>query len=80
MCANLKRILEATEGCGVPLGISVESVSGFRDEIDATHELYRSLQSMMLDCTGGPWIMRWSRAENNLAISGHFRGRANDNV
>lgn len=39
---------KGTAGCGVPLGINVESVSGFRDEIDATHELFRSLQAILV--------------------------------
>jgi hypothetical protein len=77
MCANLKHILAATESFGVPLGINVESVSGFRDEIDATHMLYRSLQGMMLDGTGGPWVMRWSRADASLA-SGQYRRRSSE--
>ena len=31
-------------GCGVPLGVNVESVSIFREEIDAAHNLFRILQ------------------------------------
>ena len=35
VCAEiLQVILARTAGCGVPLGVSVESVSGFREEID----------------------------------------------
>jgi hypothetical protein len=67
LCDNLKRILKGTSGCGVPLGINVESVSGFKDEIDATHELFRSLQVILLDGTGSPWVMRWSRLDHIMA-------------
>ena len=49
--------------CGVPLGINVESVSGYRDEIDATHNLFRSLQSIMLNHQGTPWVVRWHALE-----------------
>ena len=68
LCENLRRILSETAGCGVPLGINVESVSGFKDEIDATHDLFRSLQAILLDSTGSPWVVRWSRL-------GHLRVR-----
>ncbi|EEH52392.1 uncharacterized protein MICPUCDRAFT_10887, partial [Micromonas pusilla CCMP1545] len=47
LCAMCKRILEETKGCGVPLGVSVESVSIFKNEIDAAHELFRRTQSML---------------------------------
>jgi hypothetical protein len=40
----LKEILLKTGGTGVPLGINVESVSIYRDEINAAHELFQSLQ------------------------------------
>eukprot|EP00968_Pinguiococcus_pyrenoidosus_P024834 scaffold5106_cov248-Pinguiococcus_pyrenoidosus.AAC.2 len=56
---NLERILEGTYGCGVPLGLNVESVSGYRDEIDATHHLFRDLQCILLDHRGSPWMVRW---------------------
>ena len=35
-CEILKKILSEADACGVPLGISVESVSGFREEIDVS--------------------------------------------
>ena len=56
---NLVKILEGTSGCGVPLGLNVESVSGYRDEIDATHHLFRDLQAILLDHRGSPWMVRW---------------------
>lgn len=67
LCDHLRRILAETSGCGVPLGLNVESVSGFKDEIDATHDLFRSLQAILLDGTGSPWIMRWSRMDHVMA-------------
>ncbi len=63
MCENLRMILDETQTCGVPLGINVESVSGYRDEIDATHDLFRSLQSIMLNHQGMPWVVRWHALE-----------------
>ena len=59
MCENLKAILDETSTCGVPLGINVESVSGYRDEIDATHDLFRQLQTIMLNHAGVPWVVKW---------------------
>jgi len=66
LCDNLRRILQETSGSGVPLGVNVESVSGFKDEIDATHDLFRSLQAILLDYTGSPWVVRWSRLDHVL--------------
>lgn len=60
LCAMCKKILEETRGCGVPLGISVESVSIFKNEIDAAHDLFRRTQSMLLDFLGEPWVVRYS--------------------
>ena len=71
MCENLMAILAETSTCGVPLGINVESVSGYRDEIDATHELFRSLQSIMLNNAGIPWVVRW----HPLEVSARRRDR-----
>lgn len=60
-CELLKQILKQTEGCGVPLGVSVESVSGFKEEIDGAFELFRRLQQVLLDSKGAPWGVRWYR-------------------
>jgi len=60
-CEALTTILEAVGRCGVPLGISVESVSGFREEIDGCFELFRRLQQILLDSHVGPWGVRWYR-------------------
>ena len=43
LCAMCKKILDKTKGCGVPLGISVESVSIFKNEINAA-QLFRHTQ------------------------------------
>ena len=55
----LEQILSATAGSGVPLGINVESVSIFREEIDAAHELFRRLQAIILNSYGSPWSVKW---------------------
>jgi hypothetical protein len=68
LCEFLRCILLETAGCGVPLGINVESVSGFKDEIDATHDLFRRLQAILLDGTGSPWVMRWTRIDHVLGV------------
>ena len=60
LCGMCKKILEETKGCGVPMGVSVESVSIFKNEIDAAHELFRRTQSMLLDFLGDPWLVRYS--------------------
>jgi len=60
-CEALTSILDAAGDCGVPLGISVESVSGFREEIDGCFELFRRLQQIMLDRSVGSWGVRWYR-------------------
>ena len=60
-CEALERILSAAGQCGVPLGLSVESISGFREEIDGCFEMFRRLQAIMLDSKGSPWAVRWYR-------------------
>ena len=59
LCAMCRKILDETKGCGVPLGISVESVSIFKNEINAAHELFRRTQSMLLDFLGEPWLVQY---------------------
>lgn len=41
---NLIRILTETKRSGVPLGVNVESLSIYREEIDAAHDLFQILQ------------------------------------
>ena len=55
----LEDILLKTSGCGVPLGISVESLSIFKDEIDGAHEMFQILQSTLLNSRGSPWSVTW---------------------
>jgi hypothetical protein len=43
-CENLINILASTKGCGVPLGINVESLSIYKEEIDAAMTLFQKLQ------------------------------------
>ena len=59
LCGMCKKILEETKDCGVPLGISVESVSIFKNEIEAAQELFRRTQAMLLDFMGKPWLMKY---------------------
>lgn len=49
----LVTILEQTHGSGVPLGINVESLSIFKEEIDGAHTLFQRLQ-----VGGRCWIYR----------------------
>ncbi len=44
LCELLTEVLQQTKGSGVPLGINVESLSIFKEEIDAAHELFQKLQ------------------------------------
>ena len=62
LCETLEKILDETRDCGVPLGVSVESVSIFRKEIDAVHELMRRTQAIALDKRGIKWRVVWEDA------------------
>jgi hypothetical protein len=44
LCELLTLVLEQTKNSGVPLGINVESLSIFQEEIDAAHALFQKLQ------------------------------------
>eukprot|EP00980_Cylindrotheca_fusiformis_P013068 scaffold3273_cov148-Cylindrotheca_fusiformis.AAC.3 len=59
LCDILRTILQACSGLHVPLGISCESVSIFKSEIDAVHELFRKLQDILLTSRGTPWVVQW---------------------
>ena len=59
LCDVLREILAECAGVGVPLGISCESVSIFKAEIDGVHELFRRLQCILLDSRGSPWKVSW---------------------
>lgn len=52
-------ILKGAAGIDVPLGISVESVSIYRSEINAVHDLFSKMQTMMLDAMQLPWKIQW---------------------
>lgn len=59
LCRHLETILQECSNLGVPLGISCESVSIFKAEIDGVHELFRRLQSILMDHRGSPWKVQW---------------------
>ena len=59
LCELLVKILEQTHSSGVPLGINVESLSIFKDEINASHSLFQRLQMILLNSLGSPWAVRW---------------------
>ncbi|KAL7550758.1 hypothetical protein ACHAWF_013974 [Thalassiosira exigua] len=59
LCGVLRNILAECSGVGIPLGISCESVSIFKSEIDGVHELFRRLQCLLLDSRGSPWKVSW---------------------
>ena len=59
LCETLETILAETIGVGVPLGISCESVSIYKAEIDGVHDLFRKLQGILLDSRGTPWKVQW---------------------
>jgi hypothetical protein len=59
LCDVLRQILAECVGVGVPLGISCESVSIFKSEIDGCHTLFRKWQARMLDTGGSPWKIQW---------------------
>lgn len=59
LCGMLQEILRECAGIGVPLGISCESVSIYKKEIDAVHELFRRLQDILLTSRGTPWVVQW---------------------
>ncbi|KAH8066627.1 hypothetical protein JL722_1077 [Aureococcus anophagefferens] len=44
------------------LGVSVESVSIFKKEIEAVHDLFRKTQAIALDHRGKAWKVTWSEA------------------
>jgi hypothetical protein len=44
LCELFTQIIAATRDSGVPFGVNVESLSIFKEEIDAAHELFQRLQ------------------------------------
>lgn len=59
LCETLNEILQNTSGTGVPLGINVESLSIYKEEIDAAHVLFQRLQAILLNHRGSPWSVKW---------------------
>ena len=59
LCGCLDAILDATKDLDVPLGISVESVSIYKAEINAVHTLFAKLQQRILDAKGLQWSVQW---------------------
>ena len=55
LCDMCEDILEQTKDSGVPVGVSVESVSIFKNEVEAAHELFRRCQHIALDFFKRPW-------------------------
>lgn len=68
LCTILNQILTSTAGSGVPIGLNVESVSIYREEIDAAHAMFRRMQVIMLDAAGRPWSVRWCVGSTALAL------------
>eukprot|EP01041_Mallomonas_annulata_P002006 gene2006-3900_t len=65
----LSTILTHTGGSGVPLGINVESLSIYKEEIDAAHTLFQKLQATMLNHRGSPWSVQWFCVRQSREIS-----------
>ena len=59
LCTAFETILKETAGLGIPLGISCESVSIYKAEIDAVHQLFQRLQGRFLDSKYAPWKVIW---------------------
>lgn len=59
LCELLTTVLQATHSTGIPIGINVESLSIFKEEIDAAAELFQRLQAILLHSSGSPWAVRW---------------------
>ena len=62
-CKILKEVflevLAGISGSGVPIGLNVESLSIFKEEIDSAHLLFRDLQEALLNSRGNPWSIKW---------------------
>lgn len=69
LCGLLRQILSECAGVGIPLGVSCESVSIFKSEIDGVHELFRQLQCILLDSRGSPWKVSWIEVMPPAGIS-----------
>lgn len=68
LCQVLTNILAETAGSGVSLGLNVESLSIFKDEIDGAHELFQRLQAILLRSRGSPWSVKWYCVKHSLSV------------
>eukprot|EP00218_Dolichomastix_sp_CCMP3274_P009167 CAMPEP_0170142796 /NCGR_PEP_ID=MMETSP0033_2-20121228/8556_1 /TAXON_ID=195969 /ORGANISM="Dolichomastix tenuilepis, Strain CCMP3274" /LENGTH=334 /DNA_ID=CAMNT_0010379171 /DNA_START=81 /DNA_END=1085 /DNA_ORIENTATION=+ len=59
LCGMCRSILQDCASSGVPLGISVESVSIFKVEVEASFDMFNKLQVMLLDNHGVPYALKW---------------------
>lgn len=59
LVAQLGAIISATGSSGVPLGVNVESVSGYMEECSACTTLFHALQHKLLSHTQRTWSIRW---------------------
>jgi len=59
LCDMLSQIMKETASSGVPLGISIEHVSIFKEEVAATFDLFRRTQAILLDNRGIPFTIQW---------------------
>lgn len=70
LCQVLDVVLAETAHLDVPLGINVESVSIYKAEINAVHDLFAKLQQRMLDARNIPWTIAWVRADSAASAGG----------
>ena len=81
-----QEILVGLAGVDVPIGINVESLSIYREEIDAAHTLFQSLQSALLNSRGRPWSIKWydvgrgGNAYSDLVIVEQEREKAHKEI
>jgi len=60
LCDSLQAIMKETAGSGVPLGISIEHVSIFKEEVKASFDLFSRCQNILLDTRGIPFAIKWT--------------------
>lgn len=55
LCNCLQKIIDETKDLGIPLGVTVEHVSIFKEEIRASFDMLRKMQAIMLDSLNLKW-------------------------
>uniref|UniRef100_A0A7S0RVB9 Methylenetetrahydrofolate reductase (NAD(P)H) n=1 Tax=Pyramimonas obovata TaxID=1411642 RepID=A0A7S0RVB9_9CHLO len=60
LCDMLTKIMKDTASAGVPLGISIEHVSIFKEEVKASFDLFNRTQAILLDNRGIPFAIKWT--------------------